>query len=170
MRLCLIKLPHTSLKHSRPYQISQIAKKSITNRPIWLKKIFPNLTISHKLFDDDFFHYHPAKLCIHDLFRHSVMEHSCVVWDSMASPSGLYWAMMVTVCPALFSAAAACSCVAFLRFTPFTCNKRVRHTFCHQLEHPDKILTVCCLSNWMWPWLFSSWPSRDKICAHHVNT
>lgn len=35
-------------------------------------------------------------------------------------PSGLYWAMMVTVCPALFSAAAACSWVALRRFTPFT--------------------------------------------------
>lgn len=35
-------------------------------------------------------------------------------------PSGLYWATMVTVCPALFRAAAACSCVAFRRLTPFT--------------------------------------------------
>lgn len=37
------------------------------------------------------------------------------------SPSGLYWAMMVTTCPAPFSAAAACSCVAPRRSMPFTC-------------------------------------------------
>lgn len=36
-------------------------------------------------------------------------------------PSGRYCAMMVTVCPARFSAAAACSWVALRRFTPFTC-------------------------------------------------
>ena len=36
------------------------------------------------------------------------------------SPSGLYCATMVTVCPAFFSAAAACSCVALDRSTPFT--------------------------------------------------
>lgn len=35
-------------------------------------------------------------------------------------PSGLYCAIMVTVCPAFFSAMAACSCVAFLRSTPLT--------------------------------------------------
>lgn len=40
------------------------------------------------------------------------------------SPSGLYCATMVTVCPAFFRAAAACSCVALDRSTPFT----YRHT------------------------------------------
>lgn len=38
----------------------------------------------------------------------------------VALPSGLYWAMMVTVWPAFFNAAAACSCVAIRRSTPFT--------------------------------------------------
>lgn len=36
------------------------------------------------------------------------------------SPSGLYWATMVTLCPAFFKAAAACSCVALWRSAPFT--------------------------------------------------
>lgn len=42
------------------------------------------------------------------------------------SPSGLNWATMVTVCPAFFRAAAACSCVALDRSTPFT--YEYRHT------------------------------------------
>ena len=40
------------------------------------------------------------------------------VWGG---PSGLYCAMMVTLCPAFFSATAACSWVAPRRSTPFTC-------------------------------------------------
>lgn len=36
------------------------------------------------------------------------------------SPSGLYCATMVTVCPAFFRAAAACSWVALDKSTPFT--------------------------------------------------
>lgn len=43
---------------------------------------------------------------------------------SLPLPSGRYWATMVTDWPARFRAAAACSCVAFLRLTPFTCPKR----------------------------------------------
>lgn len=43
------------------------------------------------------------------------------------SPSGLYWAMMVTVWPAFFSATAACSCVALRRSTPFTCGTGTHH-------------------------------------------
>lgn len=42
----------------------------------------------------------------------------------LAVPSGRYCATMVTVCPARFSAAAACSWVALRRFTPFTCRDR----------------------------------------------
>lgn len=53
-------------------------------------------------------------------------KHCLTLLFTTALPSGLYWAMIVTVCPALFRAAAACSCVAFLRLTPFTCNKSCR--------------------------------------------
>lgn len=46
------------------------------------------------------------------------MEMYCVYLQY--SPSGLYCATMVTVCPAFFRAAAACSCVALDKSTPFT--------------------------------------------------
>lgn len=57
--------------------------------------------------------------------RHT-RKHCLTLLFTAALPSGLYWAMIVTVCPALLRAAAACSCVAFLRLTPFTCNTSCR--------------------------------------------
>lgn len=51
------------------------------------------------------------------LFRSIVL---CIYCNCIYSPSGLYCATMVTVCPAFFRAAAACSCVALDRSTPFT--------------------------------------------------
>lgn len=49
-------------------------------------------------------------------------------------PSGWYCAMMVTVCPAPLSAAAACSWVAPRRSMPFTCAGNRDNSSCEQLD------------------------------------
>lgn len=74
------------------------------------------------------------------------------------SPSGLYCATMVTVCPAFFRAAAACSCVALDKSTPFTykhnelehmiwinINKAVHHgvSITHG-DHSGQYVCLCC--------------------------
>lgn len=75
------------------------------------------------------------------------------------SPSGLYCATMVTACPAFFRAAAACSCVALDRSTPFT------YTHTHTLELMPCINIHKCINAQAHRWELSGDQSRGCVCV-----
>ena len=84
------------------------------------------------------------------------------------SPSGLYCATMVTVCPAFFRAAAACSCVAVDRSTPFTYTHTHTHTHTHtQLEPLPWIdINKCTVRATCTSWLNSNSQSTSHMFVH----
>ena len=57
----------------------------------------------------------------------------------LALPSGLYWAMIVTVVPAPFSAAAACSCVASCKSVSLTWRWKLQSFKCGYIFFSSRI-------------------------------